>query len=191
MGRTVRRRLAEMFGRAHFVGEHTVYSLDPERLAARHIADIRALQFTTRKAEYIINAARAVADGELDIANLARSSDEEVIAKLTAIRGLGLWTAEWILARTLGRPRLSAGDLGGRKAVAVGYFGKAIATPQEVRQATAHWGSAAAIAQGLLLHAQHEKTLHAYVATGSHSAAGPLQRTVKSGRDSLAPRSAR
>jgi DNA-3-methyladenine glycosylase II len=188
---TVRRRLAEMFGRVHFVGEHRVYSFDPKRLAARHIADIRALQFTTHKAEYIINAARAVADGELDIANLAGLSDEEVITKLTAIRGLGLWTAEWVLARTLGRPRLSAGDLGVRKAIGMAYFGGAIATPQEVRQATAHWGRAAAIAQGLLLHAQHEKTLHTYVATGSHSAPGPLQRILKSGRDSLAPRAAR
>jgi DNA-3-methyladenine glycosylase II len=162
---TVRRRLAEMFGRAHSVGQHRVYSLDPERLAALQIADIRALQFTMRKAEYIINAARAVTNGELNIANLAGLPDEEVIAKVTAIRGLGLWTAEWVLARTLGRPRVSAGDLGVRKAVGIAYLGGAMASPQEVRQATAHWGRAAALAQGLLLHAQHERTLHAYAAT--------------------------
>ncbi len=188
---TVRRRLAEIFGRAHFVGEHRVYSLDPEHLAAREIADIRTLQFTTRKAEYIINAARAVADGELNIANLNGLSDEEVIAKLTAIRGLGLWTAEWVLARTLGRPRVSAGDLGVRKAIGVAYFGGTMATPQEVRQATAHWGRAAALAQGLLLHAQHEKTLHAYTVTGSHPAAAPPRRMLKSGRADLAPRAVR
>ncbi len=64
---TVRRRLAETFGRRHRVGEHIVYSLDAERLASLQIADIRALQFTTRKAEYVINAARAVADGELNM----------------------------------------------------------------------------------------------------------------------------
>src|SRR6516225_4128822 len=100
---TVRRRLAERFGRAHEVGAHKVYSLEAERLARLQIADIRALQFTTRKAEYIINAARAVADGELNAASLAKMSDDQVIAKITAIRGLGQWTAEWVLARTLGR----------------------------------------------------------------------------------------
>jgi DNA-3-methyladenine glycosylase II len=188
---TVRRRLAEMFGRAHSVGQHRVYSLDPERLAALQIADIRALQFTTRKAEYIINAARAVANGELNIANLAELPDEEVIAKVTSIRGLGLWTSEWILARTLGRPRVSAGDLGVRKAVGIAYLGGAMASPQEVRQATAHWGRAAALAQGLLLHAQHERTLHAYAQRLALDARAPQRRTLKSARAALAPRSAR
>ncbi len=159
---TVRRRLAERFGTEHRVGAHRVYSFVPESLASLQVADIRALQFTSRKAEYIINAARAIADGNLNLTELSALSDEEVIARVTAIRGLGLWTAEWVLARTLGRPRVSAGDLGVRKAVGIAYLGGAMPTPQEVRQATAHWGRAAALAQALLLHAQHEKTLHAY-----------------------------
>ncbi len=52
----MRRRLAEAYGRAHYIGEQIVYRLEAERLAALQVADIRALQFTTRKAEYIINA---------------------------------------------------------------------------------------------------------------------------------------
>jgi DNA-3-methyladenine glycosylase II len=185
---TVRRRLAEKFGLAHRIGSQEVYSLEPERLAALQIADIRALQFTTRKAEYVLNAARAVSSGELNLAELARLQDDEVIAKVTAIRGLGLWTAEWVLARTLGRPRVSAGDLGVRKAVGIAYLGGTMATPEEVRRATAHWGRAAALAQGLLLHAQHEKTLHSYVQSASHQkAASQLQRIRKPGRATLAP----
>ena len=156
---TVRSRLAESFGRIHRVAGHAVYSLDPERLARLTIADIRALQFTNRKAEYIINAARAIATGELSIETLSTLSDDEVIARVTAIRGLGLWTAEWLLARTLGRPRVSAGDLGVRKAVAAAYLNGRMPSPDQVREATANWGAAAALAQGLLLHAQHEKTL--------------------------------
>jgi DNA-3-methyladenine glycosylase II len=156
---TVRSRLAESFGRPHRVAGHVVYSLDPEHLAGLTIADIRALQFTNRKAEYIINAARAIATGELSIETLSALSDDEVIARVTAVRGLGVWTAEWVLARTLGRPRVSAGDLGVRKAVGAAYFGGRMPSPDEVREATAHWGAAAALAQGLLLHAQHEKTL--------------------------------
>ena len=156
---TVRSRLAESFGRKHRVAGHVVYSLDPERLAGLTIADIRALQFTNRKAEYIINAARAIATGELSIETLSALSDDEVIARVTTVRGLGLWTAEWVLARTLGRPRVSAGDLGVRKAVGAAYLNGRMPSPDEVREATAHWGAAAALAQGMLLHAQHEKTL--------------------------------
>jgi DNA-3-methyladenine glycosylase II len=87
--------------------------------------------------------------------------DDEVIARIVAIRGLGVWTAEWILARTLGRPRVSASDLGVRKAVGKAYFEGRMPSPDEVRAATAHWGAAAAFGQELLLHAQHLKTLEA------------------------------
>jgi DNA-3-methyladenine glycosylase II len=177
---TVRRRLAETFGKRHQVQQHIIYRLEPARLASLQIADIRALQFTTRKAEYVINAARAVADGALDVTALAQLDDDEVIARVTAIRGLGLWTAEWVLARTLGRPRVSAGDLGVRKAVGVAYLGGTMATPEEVRKATAHWGRAAGLAQGLLLHAQHEKTLRVYAATIARS-------TIAAPRDKLGP----
>jgi DNA-3-methyladenine glycosylase II len=156
---TVRRRLAETFGRRHRVAGQTVYSLDAERLVAVAVAEIRALQFTNRKSEYLINVARAIADGELSIEMLTALPDDEVIARITAVRGLGRWTAEWILARTLGRPRVSAFDLGVRKAVGKGYFEGRMPSSQEVREATAHWGGGAAVAQGLILHAQHERTL--------------------------------
>ena len=149
---TTRRRLAEAFGQAQVVDGHTVYGLDPEQLAAADPADIRALQFTNRKAEYLIAAAQAVASGALTIASLEGLPDEDVISQLTSLRGIGLWTAEWILARTLGRPRVVAGDLGVRKAVGLAYLGTPLPSEQEVRSATAHWGPSAGVAQQLLLH---------------------------------------
>ncbi|MHB1160446.1 MAG: hypothetical protein ACYC3V_08975 [Chloroflexota bacterium] len=66
--------------------------------------------------------------------------------------GIGVWTAEWILARTLGRPRVVAGDLGVRKAVGLAYMGSPLPGEGEVRVATADWGSSAGVAQQLLLH---------------------------------------
>jgi DNA-3-methyladenine glycosylase II len=156
---TVRRRLAETYGDRHEVGEHFVYSLNPERLAALNVADIRALQFTTRKAEYVTSVARAIADGTLDRDALDHMADTEVIERITAVRGLGIWSAEWVLARTLGRPRVSIYDLGVRKAIGKAYYNGRMPLPHEVRDATAHWGAAAGFAQELLLHAQHLKTL--------------------------------
>jgi DNA-3-methyladenine glycosylase II len=148
----VRRRLAERYGRRHTVDGHTVYSLDPETLAAASAADLRALQFTTRKAEYIIGAASTVRGGSLDTSRLQRLTDEQFVAELVTLDGVGRWTAEWLLARTLGRPVVVAGDLGVRKAVGHAYCDGAMPTEKEVRELTAHWGEAAGVAQQLLLH---------------------------------------
>lgn len=150
---TTRRRLAEAFGQKHLVDGHTVYSLDAERLAAVDPAEIRILQFTSRKAEYLIIAAQAVASGTLGIDSLRELVDEQVTSRLTSLRGIGVWTAEWILARTLGRPRVVAGDLGIRKAVGLAYLNTPLPSEEEVRSATAHWGPSAGVAQQLLLHA--------------------------------------
>jgi DNA-3-methyladenine glycosylase II len=150
---TVRRRLAEAFGCQHTLGSHQVFSLTATRLAAVDVASLRALQLTTRKAEYIIGLATAVATGTLDLAMLRDQPDAEVIACLTACRGLGRWTAEWFLARALGRPRVVAGDLGVRKAIGAAYCNGNLPSETDVRELTAHWGAAAGVAQQLLLHA--------------------------------------
>ncbi|HEX6800721.1 MAG TPA: hypothetical protein VF116_23615 [Ktedonobacterales bacterium] len=148
---TTRRRLAETFGTRHEAADTFVYSLDVERLAATPVEAIRALQFTTRKAEYLIAAARAIVEGKLALAELEMLEDEAVIARITGLRGLGRWTAEWVLARTLGRPRVVAGDLAVRKAVGIAYLGEPLPAEDAVRRATAHWGESAGVAQALLL----------------------------------------
>ncbi len=149
---TTRSRLARALGRRRTVGKHHVFGLEANRIAAASIAEIRALQFTTRKAEYIIALAEAVANGTLSFDALRKLSDAEVIARLTALRGIGQWTAEWFLARALGRPRVAAGDLGVRKAVGAAYLKGRLPSETEVRKLTAHWGDAAGVAQQLLLH---------------------------------------
>jgi DNA-3-methyladenine glycosylase II len=152
---TTRRRLAEAFGERHMLDGHAVYSLNLMRVARADVAALRALQFTTRKAEYIIAIAEAIASGALDLAILAALPDDEVIARLTAIRGVGRWSGEWILARTLGRPAVVAGDLGMRKAVGRYYLDLPPKAPlpseEETRRAVAHWGESANLAQTLLL----------------------------------------
>jgi DNA-3-methyladenine glycosylase II len=150
---TTRRRLAERFGTPHEVSGEIVYSFEANRLAAAQIAEIRELQFTTRKAEYIIGVATEIASGRLSLEELRMLPDEEVIARLSALRGIGRWTAEWLLVRTLGRPAVVAGDLGVRKAVGAAYLATPLPSEAEVRAATAHWGASAAIAQTLVLYA--------------------------------------
>ena len=63
-----------------------------------------------------------LARSDLDLGELASLDDDEVRTRITAVRGLGPWTAEWFLARHLARPRAwPAGDLVLRKAAAVLY----------------------------------------------------------------------
>jgi DNA-3-methyladenine glycosylase II len=111
----IRNRLVERFGER--IGRVWAFPAR-ERLAAASEEELFSLGFSRRKAEYVIGLARS----ELDLAVLALLPDDEVKAKLTALRGLGEWTADWFLARYLGRPRAwPAGDLALRKAVRALY----------------------------------------------------------------------
>jgi len=100
-----------------------------------------------------------VARPDLRLDRLSQLEDEDVIQRLCTIRGIGRWSAEWVLARTLGRPRVVAGDLGVRKAVGLAYLSRPLPSESEVRSATAHWGRSAGVAQALLLHALAEGAL--------------------------------
>jgi DNA-3-methyladenine glycosylase II len=89
-----------------------------DRIASTEEPELTALGFSRRKAEYVVGLARS----DLDLDGLSLLSDDEVKARLTSIRGIGDWTAEWFLARHLARPRAwPAGDIGLRKAVAHFY----------------------------------------------------------------------
>lgn len=111
----VRNRFVERFGHR---GVHAYAFPTRALVAAASPAELRALGFSTRKAEYILGVARA----ELDLDALHELSDDEVQERLTALPGIGEWTADWFLARHLARPRAwPAGDLGLRKAVAAFY----------------------------------------------------------------------
>jgi DNA-3-methyladenine glycosylase II len=85
-----------------------------ERIAGAEPAELVTLGFSRRKADYTVGLARS----ELDLDALAALPDDEVKRRLTALPGIGEWTADWFLARHLARPEAwPAGDLGLRKAV--------------------------------------------------------------------------
>ena len=111
----VRSRFVDRFG---VPAEHAAAFPTRERIAAAREDDLTEVGFSRRKAEYVLGIARA----DLDFEELSSLPDEEVKARLTALRGLGEWSADWFLARHLARPEAwPAGDLGLRKAVAAFY----------------------------------------------------------------------
>ena len=92
-----------------------------ERVAAAREEELLELGFSRRKAEYVLGLARA----QLDFRELDRLPDAQVGERIVALRGLGEWTADWYLARHLGRPHAwPAGDLALRKAVRI-FYGQA------------------------------------------------------------------
>jgi DNA-3-methyladenine glycosylase II len=92
----------------------------------------------------------ALADA--DLRGLPALGDDEVIARLTKLPGVGRWTSEWLLARCLARPRVvAAGDLGVRKAVAAWFAKEPIWPEARVREAMAAFGEHANLAAHYML----------------------------------------
>jgi DNA-3-methyladenine glycosylase II len=139
---TLRARLVRRFGEALLTGGQAVYAFpEPAALARARIADLRRMQLTTRKAEYVVGLARDVASGALDLAALASRPNDEVIERLTAVRGFGRWSAEWFLARCLGRGDVcAAGDLAVRRAFEHFYGRGRLLDEPAVRRRAARWG---------------------------------------------------
>jgi DNA-3-methyladenine glycosylase II len=139
---TVKARLARTFGVAVDAAGDTVFAFpDPARLAAVAPAELRALQLTTRKAEYIVGLARLIADGALDTDALGARGNDEVIEAITAVRGFGRWSAEWFLCRGLGRGDVCpAGDLGVRRAFEHFYNRGRDLTELAIRRRATRWG---------------------------------------------------
>jgi DNA-3-methyladenine glycosylase II len=129
----VRNRMIEGFG---VRGVHAYEFPTRERMAQAGEEELTELGFSRRKAEYVLGVARA----DLDFEALRNLPDDEVKTILTALRGLGEWTADWFLARHLARPRAwPAGDLGLVKAVSAFFFGGRKLSIAEVREAGARF----------------------------------------------------
>lgn len=142
---TVRARLVHRFGvpvdADGAIGPLYAFP-EPAAVARASVAELRAMQFTVRKAEYIIGLSQQVVAGDVDLASLYKRSNEEVIDILTRVRGLGRWTAEWFLARGLGRGDVCpAGDLGVRRAFEHFYGRGRNLSEAAIRRRAAAWGS--------------------------------------------------
>jgi len=129
--RTIYLRVIEIFG-----GK----TPSPEQLLETDVTVLRGAGLSGRKAEYLQDLARHVTSGELELDRLDELSDEEAIAEIVAVRGLGQWTAEMFLLFHLKRPDiLSGGDLGIRKAIQIEYELEEMPTPTQVDEIGERW----------------------------------------------------
>jgi len=106
---------------------------DPDELRA-------AAGLSHAKVTYLRSLAEHVLDGSLELERLDRLADDEVIAELTAVRGIGLWSAQMFLMFHLQRPDVVAvGDLGIRRAVMIRYGLDQLPGPQQLEQIAEPW----------------------------------------------------
>ncbi|GAA4210949.1 DNA-3-methyladenine glycosylase [Streptosporangium oxazolinicum] len=120
-----------------------VIRLGAERLRERGLS--RA------KAAYVLDLAQRQASGLIDIENMAPLDDGEVIAALTAVRGIGLWSAQMFLIHQLHRPDvLPAGDSGIRRAVREAWRLRELPAVGKVRDMAAGWAPYRSYAAALL-----------------------------------------
>jgi DNA-3-methyladenine glycosylase II len=120
--------------------EQLLGEVTPERLMAKDHEQLREIGLSGQKARYLRDLAERTATRALDLAALPAQDDDAVIAQLTAVKGIGRWTAEIYLMFALGRPDvLPADDLGLRYAVQQFYQLPAPPLPAELRRIGEAW----------------------------------------------------
>jgi DNA-3-methyladenine glycosylase II len=102
-------RLARTYGVASPDGSAHAFP-DPTALAVARIDALRRLGFNRAKSWAMIELARSVAGGRLDLESFAMLDDDAAVAALSALRGVGRWTAEYVLLRGFGRLHILPGD---------------------------------------------------------------------------------
>jgi DNA-3-methyladenine glycosylase II len=121
-------------------------------LAAADPARLRALGLSRRKAATVHELAQWFSGGRLSEAELRELPDDEVISRLTEVKGVGSWTVQGALLIALQRPDLvRTGDLALRHAIQAGYGLDQVPTPAEVADLAQRWRPYRSLASSLLL----------------------------------------
>ncbi len=138
---SIKKALVESFGRKWRRQGRTYHAFpEPRRFAAQSLEAMRGFRLSNAKAGTLIRLGERFAT-DPELRGLDALSDDQVVERLTAIKGIGRWSAEIALMRGLGRPdTFPAGDLGVVKYVAQGLLGKTDkASEDEMRAFAERW----------------------------------------------------
>jgi len=127
---SIDRRLRDLCGEPH----------DPAELLIVGEVGLRSVGLSGVKSRYVLNLSNAVQDGKIPLDEMHTWDDEQVIAALTTVKGVGSWTAEMFLIFALGRTDvLSVGDLGIRVGLRSFYGLDELPSPNTCRELTEAW----------------------------------------------------
>ena len=123
-------------------------TITPAAIASSPREELQRFGITFRKADYIQSAARKIISGEFDIKELHGMADAEVCNRLSALDGIGIWTAEMMMLHSLQRPDiLSFGDLAMQRGLRMLYHHRKITRKlfEKYRRRYSPYGSVACI----------------------------------------------
>jgi len=112
----------------------------PAQVSRTPARRLRAAGLSPQKISYLKDLSRRIENGTFPLRRIAAMDDEEVIRRLTQVKGIGRWTAEMFLIFTLGRPDVfPATDLGIRKAVQRLYRSETLPAPRALAGLASRW----------------------------------------------------
>lgn len=115
-------------------------AVSPDAVLRLRLPKMRTLGLSAQKSEYLRDLARRTRDGEVDFNALGSLGDEEVIRRLTVVKGVGVWTVHMFLIFALRRPDvLPVGDFGVRAAMKRLYELPDMPKPAEMERIAAPW----------------------------------------------------
>lgn len=137
----LKERLVHNFGQKIVYADESFYALPtPEKLANLNLEDFQPLQFSRSKAQYILNVSKEFAEGNLSQETLKKLPFEEVKEKLVKIKGIGNWTANYSMMKSLKNyDAFPVEDVGLHNAVKTQYGLTAKPTIQELNQMAENW----------------------------------------------------
>ncbi|HLJ47932.1 MAG TPA: DNA-3-methyladenine glycosylase [Bryobacteraceae bacterium] len=125
--------------------------LRPEGILALTVEQMRSVGLSGQKTAYIRDLAERTLAGEVNFTILSELTDDDVIAQLTRVKGVGVWTAHMFLMFALQRPNiLPIGDLGVRMAVRKAYRLRDLPKPAKMEKIAAKWHPYCSIASWYL-----------------------------------------
>lgn len=141
VARIIRTLLIETYGLSQMFDQEEYFAFPrPESLHRASIEDLRALKLSQRKAEYIKGIAAAALEDSGWLEGLQGLEDEAVVSRVTELRGVGHWTAQWVLVRALGRPdAFPSGDLALQRAISNLYFNREKLTADQIEDFSQRW----------------------------------------------------
>ena len=136
--RTVERRFCALYG-CDSMNRRSRFP-SPEEILATPVRRLRAVGLSRQKVRYIRDIAAQAANGALPLARLGRMKDEVILERLTAVKGIGRWTAEIFMMFSLGRPDvLPVDDLGLQHAVRLAYGLRRLPSEEKMLELGAAW----------------------------------------------------
>jgi DNA-3-methyladenine glycosylase II len=154
---TLENRLIKKYGDALSIDGEVYYAYPtPKSLAVVSVEELRGCGLSQRKAEYIRGISALIAEGKLDLEKFKNYDDaDEIIREMDAIRGIGVWTAELTMIRSMQKwNAFPADDLGLRRVVAHYYCGDEKIKSAQARQIAEPWGEWKGIAAYYLVVAE-------------------------------------